>query len=147
MKDLIIPENLNIFLCEHDIYIYKYSLDNKNNSMKIFLDSNKNPITADICFKFHKLCLEYFPKSKNLSNIFVSEVCSIGLNKELKTLTQLNKSIGEKVKINLKTHNNEIMTYVGELINVNDSELTIKTNKEGNIVISRDNIKNISEIN
>lgn len=108
--------------------------ENDRNIFRIYVTA-KGGISLDKCAEISRMISPILDVNEPMSGIYNLEVSSPGIERKLKTLDHYKASIGENIKVkDIATE-----TYKGELLSVEDGNITIKT-EFGEEVISFDSV-------
>ena len=103
---------------------------NKNNTLRIFIDNKKHPVTDELCQEVgqHLLAASAvdFPSILN----FTLEISSPGLDRKLFTIAQCQENIGKKVKLKTKSTIDDQKNFSGTIVSIIDDILQIHTEKK-----------------
>ena len=89
-------------------------------------------VSMDKVVEATKLISPLLDVTPPVSGVYRLEVSSPGIERKLSTLLHVENSIGEKVALTM----NDKTKYRGELLAVNDKNITINDKEEGEITIS-----------
>jgi len=117
---------------------YNKTRDGKDLSLSIY--HKDRPVTIEDCELVSKT-LDAPLDELNPTNdeSYTLSVGSLGLDREIKTDADFNRSLGKELEISLYQMLNKSKNYVGVLESFDEDSITIKTNKE-KVIIARDNI-------
>ncbi len=108
--------------------------ENDRNIFRIYVTA-KGGISLDKCAEISRMISPILDVNEPMSGVYNLEVSSPGIERKLKTLDHYKASIGENIKVkDIATE-----TYKGELLSVEDGNITIKT-EFGEEVISFDSV-------
>lgn len=109
----------------------------------VFTIDNENGVTIDDCEKVHKIIDPILDELNPTDDKpYILSVSSPGIDRPLKTERDFKRNLGNEIEITLFQKVDGKKKFVGELINFNDSEVTIKNN-DGEINFNREKIAHI----
>lgn len=134
----------------YEVYDVIYEKVDGENCLQIFIDKNDGYIDINDCEKVNDAITDLLDEKDFIKNEYNLEVSSPGLERRIRDDSQLKKSIGEKVKVNLykKQEGLEQKEVVGILESFDEEKITLKIedNKKGRKNSIRAKIKSKKEI-
>jgi ribosome maturation factor RimP len=123
-----------------EIVNVQYVKENGDWVLRIFIDKEPG-ITISDCEEFSYIFSEILNKSDILQDSYILEVSSPGLNRMLKHENSFERFIGTKIRVQTYNSINNQKNFLGQLLNFNNSILTIDDVTNGVIDIKFANIK------
>jgi len=111
--------------CDAELYDIVTTKEHTNNIYRILV-TQKGGISLDKCAEISRMISPILDIDEPMNGNYTLEVSSPGIERKLRNPKHFMASIGEKVRI--KDFNKEITK--GELLTANDSDITIKIDKE-----------------
>ena len=112
--------------------------------LRITIDS-ENGITIDDCEKFHRAIDVLLDEADPISEPYILEVSSPGIERELKYDRHIASCVGCDVEIRLYAPENGVKKFRGRLEGFSEDEKVVITDPEGNeIYFEKDKIAKIS---
>ena len=111
----------------------------RNRIIEIYIDAEKN-VTAEDCAAFSRLIGEKIEEKNLIDSSYRLDVSSPGVERPLVYLKQFPKHINRKFEIEY-LHGDELKTFAGRLIGINNEFLTFSGNKKDELIVSFNNIK------
>lgn len=125
----------------YELYDVLYLKEGKNYTLRIVIDNEKG-IDLNDCEKVNNEITNILDEVDLIKEQYFLEISSPGIERILRKDWQLKKYIGEEVEIKLfKKDENNLKEYIGILKEVEDTYLTVETEKEYKI-----DKKNISQV-
>ena len=126
-------------VAENGCYIYdvEYAKEGKNRCLRIFADKEGGAISLDECEKISRRMSELLDESDPISENYMLEVSSPGIERRLRTPEHFAKYIGEVIDIGLYKAIDGSKTLSGRLKAYEDEKITVETeNSEVSIMQS-----------
>ncbi len=136
VEDLVTP-----IADELGLEIVEVAFEKKYDGMNltIYIDK-KGGVNLDDCEAFHKAIDEPLDElDPTNGSSYTLNVSSAGLDREIKTDKDFERNINEVLEINLFKKLGQSKKFVGELLNFDDSKVSIK-DKKGNVIDIERNI-------
>ena len=111
--------------CDAELYDIVTTKEHANNIYRILV-TQKGGISLDKCAEISRMISPILDIDEPMNGNYTLEVSSPGIERKLRNPKHFMASIGEKVRI--KDFDKEITK--GELLTANDSDITIKIDKE-----------------
>lgn len=128
----------------YELYDVLYLKEGANLILRIVID-HQNGISLEDCEKVNNEIKELIDEADYIKEQYYLEISSPGIERLLRKDWQLKKYIGEEVEIKLfKKDETGSKNHIGELQEVTDTEIKIKTEEE--IIIDRKNIAQVKTI-
>ena len=141
VRELVTPiaEEMGYFIW--DVEFVKEGADKY---LRITLD-NEEGININDCESFHRAIDPVLDEADPISESYILEVSSPGVERELRTDEHIEASIGEKVEIKLFAPKNGIRSIVGILSSFEDGKISLSTDAE-TFVFERNEISKIKTV-
>jgi len=120
-------EILNDLLIDGSIYLVEVDYTKENNVfyLKVYIDTDEG-ITIDECSDISRKLSKKLDELDYIEDSYFLEVSSPGIDRPFKSLEDYKKNLNKKIKISLYAKKDNKKIYVGELINIEDKNITIK---------------------
>lgn len=118
----------------------QYVKENGSWVARIFIDK-KNGVTMDDCEKMSYLFGDALDKSEILTDSYVLEVSSPGINRALRKEKDFKRFTGKKAKIQTFTPINNQRNFLGEIISFKDGKIKLNDITKGEVEIDFSDIK------
>ncbi len=114
---------------ENGCYIYdiEYVKEGKNRFLRIFADKEDGGISLNECEAINRTLSQVLDESDPISENYILEVSSPGIERRLRTSEHFEKYVGETVDIGLYQAQNGSKTLSGKLLAFDDGKITIET--------------------
>lgn len=145
MERSAIPEKLMDFIREEAKKLGYEIVDitirsARSASLEIILDK-EGGITLDECGDFNRLVMTWIESEKLFGRGYTLDVCSPGLDRELKTSSDFVWATGKEVEVSTHEPVDKKSAIIGKLIESNDAEGVTIEEKSGNkVTIDKANI-------
>ncbi len=130
MSNLIekIEQVITPIIESHDAFLIEinYRRERGSKILEIFVDSVSG-VTPKLCSEISRDAAKAFDASELITDKYFLNVSSPGLKRPLKLLKQYYKHIGHTLEIKTQT-GNELQIKLGQMIEVKEDIITIKTN-------------------
>lgn len=129
---------------ENDCYIYdlEYIKEGKSRVLRIYADKESGGISLDECEAISRKISEVLDKSDPISENYMLEVSSPGIERRLRNPEHFEKYIGETIDIGLYQAINGSKTLSGRLIFFENEKITLET-ESGEISIMQSETTNV----
>jgi ribosome maturation factor RimP len=137
IEEILIPaaESENI-----EIVDVQYLKENGSRVARIFIDK-KGGVTIDDCEKMSYLFGDVMDASGILSESYVLEVSSPGINRALRKEKDFKRFTGEKVRLQTFTPLNNQRNFLGKIISYKDGKIKIDDVTKGEVEIDFSDVK------
>ena len=117
---------------ETDCYIYdlEYVKEGKSRFLRIFADKEQGGISLDECEAISRKISNKLDESDPISENYILEVSSPGIERRLRTLEHFQKYVGETIDIGLYQAKNGSKTLSGKLLGFSDGTISIEIENE-----------------
>jgi len=124
---------LNEILIDEDIDIVEVDYTKESNIyyLRIFIDT-EGGITIDKCSEVSRILSKKLDEIDFIEESYFLEVSSPGIDRPFKSLEDYKKNINQKIEINLYAKRDNRKVFVGELINIEEDNITIKLEDKPN---------------
>jgi len=141
IKEIVLP-----LIAQNDCYLddIEYVKEKNDMYLRIFIEKNEGYLDMDTCVAVSELISAKLDEIDPIKDEYYLEVSSPGIEKPLKTLEQVQKSIGKYVYAKFKDPKAGLHEVEGYLVSIHDNELEFEylvKNIKKRIVIDYDNIK------
>ncbi|MDR1196631.1 MAG: ribosome maturation factor RimP [Endomicrobium sp.] len=127
--------------CENiEITDLEYVKENGNWVVRVFIDKDGG-VSMDDCEKMSYVFGEVLDAGGILSDSYVLEVSSPGINRTLKKKKDFERFIGEKIRVKTFTSVNNQKNFLGELVWHKDGKIKINDVTSGEVEIDFSDIK------
>ena len=134
---------INNLVLKKDFYVLDLRLRQSKSTpnISVIVDSSKT-VSVDDCAYVSNVINDVLKIDEKFSDFkdFALEVSSPGINRELFTLSDYKKYVGEKVQIKLKKSLNGVKNIKAELISVDDGFIEVSSRNQ-TYTLELDNIK------
>src|SRR6056297_4228235 len=126
-------EILNDLLIDGNIYLIEVDYTKENNAyyLKVYIDTDEG-ITIDECSDISRELSKKLDELDYIEDSYFLEVSSPGIDRPFKSLEDYKKNINQKIEINLYAKRDNRKVFVGELINIEEDNITIKLEDKPN---------------
>ncbi len=139
MSSRNVPESLLTFI-EEESGRHKCQLvdvSRKGNSIEVVLDSD-NGITVKQCAEFNRAISLWKESNDQTNDSYFVEVCSPGLDRQLRSEGDFAWAVGKQVKIMVKEPVHGKVEFVGILSEAHEMNVVIKDEDGENVILSRE---------
>ena len=120
-----------------------YEQENNTWYLRVFIDTDQG-LTMDECVEVTELISAKLDEEDFIKEEYMLEVSSPGAERPLKSLEAITNNIGKHANIQVHEPINEIKEFQGDLLSVNENEITLeclfKTRKK-KVIINYNNVK------
>lgn len=127
----------------YDLYDVEYVKEGKDYFLRIYIDKETG-IDLNDCEKVNNAINDLLDEADLIKEQYFLEVSSPGIERVLRKDEHLSANIGKQIDVKLFKPIEKQKQFIGELVNFDDENLTIKTNTE--IQIDRKNIAQIKTV-
>lgn len=127
----------------YDLYDVEYVKEGKDYFLRIYIDKESG-IDLNDCEKVNNAINDLLDEADLIKDQYFLEVSSPGIERILRKDEHLKANIGKQIEVKLFKPIEKQKQFVGELIDFDNENLTIKTNIE--IKIDRKNIAQIKTV-
>ena len=102
--------------------------------LKVFIDNPGGNLNFDHCETVSKILSQELEQIDPISNSYVLEISSPGLDRPLKTKEDYNKSIGNNIQIKTYAPYQGSKEFEGELLEIDEKNVKIKTRTDKGVI-------------
>ncbi len=129
----------------YKLYDVQYVKEGKDYFLRIFIEKDDGEIDLNDCEKVNNAITDVLDEEDYIKEQYFLEVSSTGVEKMIRKERHLKENIGELITVKLFKPIDGSKEFVGELINFDDENLSLKLDDESNIEIERKNISLIKK--
>ena len=129
----------------YKLYDVQYVKEGKDYFLRIFIEKDDGKIDLNDCEKVNNAITDVLDEEDYIKEQYFLEVSSTGVEKMIRKERHLKENIGELITEKLFKPIDGSKEFVGELINFDDENLSLKLDDESNIEIERKNISLIKK--
>lgn len=129
----------------YKLYDVQYVKEGKDYFLRIFIEKENGEIDLNDCENVNNAITDVLDEEDYIKEQYFLEVSSTGVEKMIRKDRHLKENIGEIITVKLFKPIDGSKEFVGELINFDDENLSLKLDDESNIEIERKNISLIKK--
>lgn len=129
----------------YKLYDVQYVKEGKDYFLRIFIEKDDGEIDLNDCEKVNNAITDVLDEEDYIKEQYFLEVSSTGVEKMIRKERHLKENIGELITVKLFKPIDGSKEFIGELINFDDENLSLKLDDESNIEIERKNISLIKK--
>lgn len=129
----------------YKLYDVQYVKEGKDYFLRIFIEKDNGEIDLNDCEKVNNAITDVLDEEDYIKEQYFLEVSSTGVEKMIRKERHLKENIGELITVKLFKPIDGSKEFIGELINFDDENLSLKLDDESNIEIERKNISLIKK--
>ncbi|MBR2704192.1 MAG: ribosome maturation factor RimP [Clostridia bacterium] len=129
----------------YKLYDVQYVKEGKDYFLRIFIEKENGEIDLNDCETVNNAITDVLDEEDYIKEQYFLEVSSTGVEKMIRKDKHLKENIGELITVKLFKPIDGSKEFVGELVNFDDENLSLKLEDESNIEIERKNISLIKK--
>ncbi|MDD5633905.1 MAG: ribosome maturation factor RimP [Candidatus Omnitrophica bacterium] len=110
--------------------------------IEIVLDK-EGGITLDECGNFNRIISAWLDKENILGDRYTIDVCSPGLDRELRSPNDFKWAQGKQVQVHTYKPVNSVTVFIGKLLSSDGNNVVLGTEAGENVVLDRNNISRV----
>ena len=124
----------------YKLYDVQYVKAGNDYFLRIFIEKDDGEIDLNDCEKVNNAITDVLDEEDYIKEHYFLEVSSTGVEKMIRKERHLKENIGELITVKLFKPIDGSKEFIGELINFDDENLSLKLDDESNKEIERKNI-------